>query len=205
MNCPQMLWVSGSQCHLNRLWENLLKCWGENWLWNYCCHLTSFKKKVLNILILDNNIVLFIINCGLHIMKLRTWDFTGHLVEYDKSKVWTFKLCENLKISFGGRIIIQVSLYRHWFFVFFFFTEQQSFLFCCQSLLKKRMVLAGPTCLNVRLATVLRSEKLLEQQLLFLFLLGGGEGVKFSFHIFQDSNFQRFSLYENMFCSCVIR
>lgn len=129
MNCPQMLWVSGSQCHLNRLWENLLKCWGENWLWNYCCHLTSFKKKVLNILILDNNIVLFIINCGLHIMKLRTWDFTGHLVEYDKSKVWTFKLCENLKISFGGRIIIQVSLYRHWFFVFFFSQSNNPFFF----------------------------------------------------------------------------
>lgn len=116
------------------------------------------------------------------------------------SSVRTWKLVLGEELLYRCHYIVIVFL-----FFFVFFTEQQSFLFCCQSLLKKRMVLAGPTCLNVRLATLLRSEKLLEQQLLFLFLLGGGEGVKFSFHIFQDSNFQRFSLYENMFCSCVIR
>ena len=53
----------------------------------------------------------------------------------------------------------------------------------------KQRAPTGSTSLNAKLGTVSCSEKSSEQQLFFFLCFGG---IKFSYHIFQDTHFQEF-------------
>lgn len=126
-------------------------------------------------------------------MRLRgTWDFSGLLVEFNKSEFWKLKLYKNLRNYFIWEDY-KSKIYHH-----FFLKEKQSSLLSHQSILKKQRAPTGSTSLNAKLATVSCSEKSSEQQLFFF--LGFG-GIKFSYHIFQDTHFQEFWPVWDMLCS----
>lgn len=117
--------------------------------------------------------------CGLHVMRLRTWDFPGWMVQFDKSEFWKLKFSKNLKNYF-----IWEDYYAR--------VNISSFLpHMVSEPLKETNGTYRPGQSNAKWASISCSGKSFEQQLYF-FVFALGLRITFSYHIFQDTHFQEF-------------